>query len=145
MRPAKIRRKHSSAQSKRRQNLLKMGIGKANHHLKKSIMFYLAGKLSLLTCHRCKQPIAHVQQFSIDHKESWQKSANPIQSFFSLENIAFSHTSCNTAAAIRYRKYKTPEEAKAAKAKQQKSPKYLAVKRRWQKKWRDKQRHLIQQ
>jgi hypothetical protein len=36
---------------------------------------------------------------SIEHKEAWMGAADPLASFFDLENIAFSHLSCNCSAA----------------------------------------------
>jgi hypothetical protein len=39
------------------------------------------------------------KQLSIEHKIPWLDSENPISLFFDLENIAFSHLSCNSSAA----------------------------------------------
>lgn len=95
--------------------LLGQNIGTATHRLKKAIIFDMAGKLNLLSCYRCKQPIASVEELTVDHKEAWIGAADPVVAFFDLKNIAFSHPQCNYDARIPYRKYDTPEAAKLAK------------------------------
>ena len=49
-------------------------------------------------CHRCSENILHLEELSIDHVKSWMKSDTPVDTFFDLDNIAFSHLSCNSAA-----------------------------------------------
>lgn len=77
---------------------LGMPIGTASNRLRKSIMFDFVKKLGLDKCFRCGKPIESVEKFSIEHKEAWLGSENPIKSFFDLNNIAFSHHSCNSAS-----------------------------------------------
>ena len=79
----------------KKNNQLKMSYGKANNILKKDIMFYLAKKLKMDACFRCKKKIKLIEEFSIDHKVDWLDSDNPRELFFNIENIAFSHLSCN--------------------------------------------------
>jgi hypothetical protein len=80
---------------------LGMPFGTATGKLRKSILFDFAGKLELLSCFRCGLNISSIDDFSIDHKQSWLYSDNPVNTFFSLDNIAFSHISCNVAASNR--------------------------------------------
>lgn len=89
-------------------NLLGMPFGTANGRLRKNLIFYLAGKLDMLSCYRCQQTIEAIEDFSIEHTKSWQFAENPIEAFFDVENIAFSHLICNTQAskAGSYRKEK---------------------------------------
>ena len=54
----------------------------------------LAGSNS---CHRCSKPMTR-ETFSIDHKVDWLQSDNPVETFFDLDNISFSHLDCNSAA-----------------------------------------------
>ena len=42
-----------------------------------------------------------VDEFSVEHKIPWLDSDDPIGLFFSLDNIAFSHHSCNSGAGGR--------------------------------------------
>lgn len=75
---------------------LKMSsFGKASAILRKTIIFQLAKKCGLDNCYRCKEKITDISDFTIDHKEEWLYSENPIKLFFSFDNIAFSHFSCN--------------------------------------------------
>lgn len=80
---------------------LGMNVGKANAILRKRILFSLVKKCGLDTCFRCKKALDSVEDFTIDHKDSWLHSADPVKNFFDLDNIAFSHASCNYAARNR--------------------------------------------
>ncbi|MBP7540882.1 MAG: hypothetical protein KA802_13235 [Saprospiraceae bacterium] len=51
------------------------------------------------------------ETFSIEHKVSWLNSNNPVELYFDLNNISFSHLSCNISdAASKQRKYNSKEE-----------------------------------
>jgi hypothetical protein len=50
------------------------------------------------TCFRCGEIINNIEEFTIDHKESWLLSEDPATPFYSMENIAFSHVRCNYEA-----------------------------------------------
>lgn len=81
--------------------------GTANAKLRKSLLFALAGRLELLNCYRCEEPIEGIEEFSIDHMDAWQGAENPRQTFFDVENIAFSHLICNIKAAGRIKAHAT--------------------------------------
>ena len=89
--------------------------GTASNKLRKLLLYSLAQQLGLSMCFRCNLPIEHIDQFSIDHKIPWQDSDDPKGLFFSLENIAFSHSSCNSKAGRRLKKYATLAEKANAK------------------------------
>lgn len=76
-----------------------MSFGKANNRLRKMILFSLLQSIGLNVCFRCGELIHHVNDVSIDHKITWENSDNPVVLFFDLDNIAFSHLSCNAKAA----------------------------------------------
>ena len=78
--------------------LLGMPHGTANHRLRKLILFDLLRRFGLDQCFRCGQRINQVDDLSIEHKAPWQSAPDPQASFFDLENIAFSHLSCNSGA-----------------------------------------------
>jgi len=61
--------------------------------------FDLIKRLNLDLCYRCGYKIEHECELSIEHKESWLDSSNPKKLFFDLENIGFSHLSCNCKSA----------------------------------------------
>lgn len=78
---------------------LGMPIGTASNRLKKKILLQLLRRLEEDFCYRCSERIQTVEQLSIEHKEPWLSAHEPASSFFDLDNIAFSHLSCNCAAA----------------------------------------------
>lgn len=80
---------------------LGMSYGKAGNILRKNLLFYLAQKSGMDICFQCKKPIKSVDDFSIEHKVPWLDSNNPVELFFSMENIAFSHSKCNILSSNR--------------------------------------------
>jgi len=78
---------------------LGMPYGTANGRLRKQIMFQLVQQSGRDICFQCGEKIEHADNLSIEHKEPWLDSKDPISKFYDLENIAFSHTSCNYGAA----------------------------------------------
>lgn len=82
---------------------IQLGIpsGTASNRLKKLIMFNLLKQLNKNFCHQCGSEIESEDQLSIEHKVPWLDSENPVKNFFDLQNIAFSHHSCNCSAARR--------------------------------------------
>lgn len=110
---------------------LGMPIGTASNRLRKSILFQLVQKLELDFCFHCKQQIILIEDFSIEHKEPWQLSENPIGLFFDLNNIGFSHLSCNAAKAAKLNKiYSSRQDQKRAKDKRG-YPKRMAARAAW--------------
>ena len=83
----------------KKQQQLKMSYGKANGILKKAILFELIKKCKLDICYRCNKQIENVSELTVEHKIPWLDSDDPIKVFFDLENITFSHYSCNYSAA----------------------------------------------
>jgi hypothetical protein len=59
------------------------------------LFFSLVKKLELDTCHRCNERITDYKQLSIDHIETWLNKSNDL--FWDINNIAYSHLSCNSA------------------------------------------------
>jgi len=80
---------------------LGMNVGTASNALRKQMMFLMAKQLNRDICFQCGRKIESVKEFTIDHKIPWRRSDDPKQLFFDLDNIAFSHGTCNTAAARR--------------------------------------------
>ena len=78
---------------------LGMNPGTAANRLRKSILFSFAQKLGYAWCYQCATEIKDIDRFTIEHKKPWLDSSNPKENFFDLDNIAFSHSSCNYAAA----------------------------------------------
>jgi|TARA_R100000231_G_scaffold53647_5_gene45131 hypothetical protein len=78
---------------------LGMNPGTASNRLKKSILFSFAKKLGLNWCYQCGTEITNIHKFTVEHKTPWLDSDDPKKLFFDLDNIAFSHASCNYAAS----------------------------------------------
>jgi hypothetical protein len=78
---------------------LGMSYGKARNILNKNIMFSLMQKCKMDRCFQCGGKIKSVDDLSVEHKIPYLYSENPVELFFDLDNIAFSHISCNSASA----------------------------------------------
>lgn len=74
---------------------LGMKFGTANNRLKKEIMFALVVECNKNICFKCGSLIENSAEFSIEHKRAWLRADNPKETFFDLNNIAFSHLKCN--------------------------------------------------
>lgn len=82
---------------------LGMPIGTASNKLKKDIMLHLLKLLGANVCHHCNKLIDTADELSVNHKIDWLDSSRPKELFFDLDNIAFSHLSCNVGAARKKR------------------------------------------
>jgi len=85
--------------NKKKNDQLKMNHGTASNRLKKSILLDLLCKLDYNLCYRCGEEIKIAENLSIDHIKPWLDSENPIELFFDLNNVTFSHRRCNSGAA----------------------------------------------
>ena len=73
--------------------------GTASNRLKKNLLFEFAKRLDMHWCYQCAAEIKDSDDFSIEHKTPWLHSEDPRGLFFDIDNIAFSHKSCNYKAA----------------------------------------------
>lgn len=71
----------------------------ASNRLKKSLLFEFAKRLDMNWCYQCGAEIENPDDFSVEHKTPWLHSEDPRGLFFDIDNIAFSHKSCNYSAA----------------------------------------------
>lgn len=76
-----------------------MSLGTASHRLRKSILFSLLEELKRNFCFQCREEISSIDELSIEHKIPYLDSKVPKELFFDLNNIAYSHLSCNIKAA----------------------------------------------
>jgi len=63
--------------------------------LKKMLLFNMVRRLGEDVCFRCGKRIEGADELSIEHKVPWLHSKDPIELFFDLDNIAFSHRKRN--------------------------------------------------
>lgn len=80
----------------RHTELLGMSVSTAANRLKKMMMLHLAQQLELDDCYRCGKTILEPEDCTLDHKEPWRDASAEL--FWDLDNIAFSHSKCNSAA-----------------------------------------------
>lgn len=113
------KKQQAHARSKaKKEKQLGMKLGTANSRMRKALLFQLAKKCNMHFCYQCGAEIEHIEEFSIEHKEPWLDSHNPIALYFDIDNIAFSHLFCNIGAARQpAKKYQNKREAMDAKNK----------------------------
>lgn len=81
----------------RKSEFLGIPHGTAQSKLRKMILFQLLKRLNENFCFQCGAEIERVEDLSIEHKKPWLNES--IDLFWDLDNIAFSHLSCNSGAA----------------------------------------------
>lgn len=97
-------------ESMKKQSQLGMNPSTASNRLVKDTLWRLVVQTGQDICYRCEELMTR-ETFSIEHKESWLDSSDPLGLYFSQENISFSHKSCNYSdSASKPRKYFTEEE-----------------------------------
>jgi len=87
-----------ASSTEKMKQMLGMSQGTAANRLRKAIMFQLVQETNKDVCYQCEKKIETLSQFSIEHMEPWQKADDPKHAFFDLNNISFSHLSCNARA-----------------------------------------------
>jgi len=87
----------NKSKNKKKSDQLGMNHATASGRLKKEIMFSLLQETGKDICFQCGERIERVEELSVEHKVPWLDSDNPVELFFDLDNIAFSHLSCNSA------------------------------------------------
>lgn len=69
----------------------------ATYRLRSALLFQLVQQAGRDKCYRCGEKIESYGEFSIEHKIPWLDSENPPGLYFDLDNVSFSHRSCNIA------------------------------------------------
>lgn len=85
--------------NEKKSQILGMNFSTARARLERDVLVSLALAAGH-KCFRCNGELSR-ENFSIEHTEPWQSSADPITTFFDLKGIAFSHHTCNSGAASR--------------------------------------------
>lgn len=83
---------------------LGMPIGTAGNRLRKAIIFKLLEESNQNFCFQCGAEIESVNELSIEHKVPYLDSGKAQELYFDLDNIGFSHLSCNCSASRRNEK-----------------------------------------
>ena len=79
---------------------LGMNYSTASNRLVRDILFNFIVVCGQNKCFRCGEPMER-HNFSIEHKVPWLHSEKPKETFFDLNNISFSHLSCNAELQVR--------------------------------------------
>jgi hypothetical protein len=82
---------------------LGMNQGTAAARLLRDILWKLIVQTNNNYCCKCKTEMTR-QSFSIEHVKPWLDSDDPVGLFFDLDNISFSHLSCNLSSARKNKK-----------------------------------------
>ena len=88
---------------------LGMNPSTAQHRLLKDILWSLIVKTNSHICCKCGEVMTR-ETFSIEHLVPWLDSEDPIKLFFDLDNISFSHLSCNVKDSRRPSKREDREQ-----------------------------------
>ncbi len=95
---------------------LGMNPGTASHRLVKDLLWDFIVDSYLSFCFHCGESMSR-DNFSIEHKEPWLDSSDPVKLYFDLNNIAYSHRVCNSKAGRKpNQKYFTKEDRLKANA-----------------------------
>jgi hypothetical protein len=78
----------------KKQQQLGMNPSTASNRLVKDTLWRLVVQAEQNVCYRCGGPMTR-ETFSIEHKEAWLDSDDPVGLYFDQENIGFSHLRCN--------------------------------------------------
>jgi len=97
----------------KRENQLGMNPSTASGRLVKDLLFKFVGE-SGHTCFRCGREMTR-DDFSIEHKSPWLDSDDPVKLFFDLDNIAFSHKSCNYSQGGKSNRFVETEDQRRAR------------------------------
>ena len=103
-----------SKETKKKQ--LGMDPGTASNRLVKDILWNYIVKNEENFCFHCGAELER-NNFSIEHKVPWLHSEDPLHLFFDLENISYSHKSCNSSAGRRFKIYESERERRRVQSK----------------------------
>ena len=82
--------------SNKKKERLGMAPRTASARLRKELLWKYVCLAGDNICYRCEEPIEEIDDLTVDHKTAWLNSNNPPKFFFALDNVAFSHLSCNS-------------------------------------------------
>jgi hypothetical protein len=91
--------KGETTSNKKKHDQLGMPLGTAAQRLRKIVLFSVLERHRENICFQCGEKIESSRELSIEHKKPWLNVSPDL--FWDLDNIAFSHLSCNCAAGSR--------------------------------------------
>lgn len=88
--------KYSNVEKKREQ--LGMHPSTASARLLRDTLWRFIERCGGTKCSKCGEDMTR-ENYSVEHKEAWLDSADPVGFYFNQDNITFSHLSCNIKAS----------------------------------------------
>ncbi len=85
--------------NKRKAEQLGIPFGTATNRLRKMVLFRLLQRLDEDVCSRCGKRIMGADDLSMEHKKPWLGKDTAL--FWDIDNVSFSHLSCNSGAPNR--------------------------------------------
>jgi hypothetical protein len=82
---------------------LGMPTGTAANRLRKMLLWKYVVLAGDNKCFQCDEEIEDMDDVSMEHMVPWLDSDDPVGLYFGLDNVAFSHLSCNIRARRDYR------------------------------------------
>lgn len=113
--------------NKAKAEFLGMPYGTAANRLRKMLLFGFAQKLGYDECFVCGSLIEDIDDFTIEHKEAWLNRS--VDNFWSLDNIAFSHSKCNHRTPNCDRHYDGRNRCKCVMCKDKRAEQILELKK----------------
>jgi hypothetical protein len=107
---------------------LGMNASTAANRLRSDLLFSFV-KLAGHKCHRCGGELTR-ESFSVEHIKPWLGADDAVELFFDIENIAFSHQSCNYSAGGKGRSTQFTPEDRASRDRASKARHWTPEKRR---------------
>ena len=117
---------------KRLNDVLGMNVSTANSRLVKDLLFQFVEQAGHV-CFRCGEAMTR-ETFSIEHTTPWLGSDNPVETYFDLSKIAYSHRNCNSKAGSKGRVRQFTEEENVQRKRD--------ARRRWQTPERRRDKYL---
>ena len=99
-----------SHSNRKKAQQLGMPYGTACGRLRKLVLFRLLQQLGETVCFRCGESIEVADDLSLEHKQPWLDVDSGL--FWDLDNIAFSHLTCNSSARRRAPSTRVREDGK---------------------------------
>lgn len=99
--------------SLKKSSQLGMNPSTASHRLIKDLLWDFVVKSGMDNCYKCGGKMCR-NTFSVEHKEAWLDSDDPVGLYFSVDNIAYSHLSCNVSTGRRNKVHDTKDGYKRA-------------------------------
>ena len=95
--------------TKNKKDQLGMHPATASNRLVKDLLWSFIEESGRDTCHKCGHPMTR-DSVSLEHKTPWLHSEDPLGLFFDLDNISYSHLSCNTGDARKFHGKNRPKD-----------------------------------